>query len=115
MSYIIIKYTDMDYIETAVVRCAQTEKQHVIKLKNVSKDDMEPLTNEDLKGGACVIMHHKNNPYPVTFVLLKGEYMNHSCHCVCVYNIHVRVIIMSLCLHVRAIIILVCHLCCITL
>ena len=71
-----IRYNIFTDIETAVVRCAQTGKKHLIKIRNLSRDDdTEQLTLEDLQEGSSLIMMHRKTPYPVTFVQLKGEYV----------------------------------------
>ena len=58
------------------MQCSQTGKQHCVKLCNLSREDLEPLTRGDLIKGVSLIMDYKGKPYPVQFFSYKGL---HTC------------------------------------
>jgi benzoyl-CoA reductase/2-hydroxyglutaryl-CoA dehydratase subunit BcrC/BadD/HgdB len=43
------------------------------KIKDLSKEDAEPLTAEDLTNGASLILTYDKKDYPVTFLKFKGK------------------------------------------
>ena len=63
----------MYYIAGVIVQCSQTGRQHSAMIKDLSKDDAEPLTPEDLTNGVSVIFTYDKKDYPVTFLKFKGK------------------------------------------
>lgn len=61
------------------VQCSQTNKQHNLKLKDLQREDLEPLTNTYLVRGAKLLMTHLRKQYVVQFVQFKGIYVR-LCH-----------------------------------
>lgn len=55
-----------------MVKCSQTSKLHNTKLKDLSREDGEPLSKTDLKKGSKLILEIKGKSYPVQF-MYKGK------------------------------------------
>ena len=60
----------IDYI---VVKCSQTGKLHQVKLKDLSREDCESLTKDDLVKGTKLMAKMKGKVYPVQFVQFKDK------------------------------------------
>lgn len=58
-------------MESVVVKCSQTGKLHQVKLKDLSWEDCESLTKEDLVKGSELMVEMKGKIYPVQFVQFK--------------------------------------------
>ena len=54
------------------MRCCQTGKLHVAKVKDLSNEDFEALTNNDLVSDSSLMYTIKGKPYPVVVVRFKG-------------------------------------------
>ena len=55
------------------VRCHQNGKESLVKTKDVSSANNEPLKESDLKKGSQLLLNHKKKNYPVTFLyMVKG-------------------------------------------
>ncbi len=57
-----------------MVQCSQTGKQHNVKVKDLSRDDLEPLISEDLVVNKPLILQYKGKPWPVTFLRYKRKF-----------------------------------------
>ena len=51
-----------------VVKCSQTSKCHNTKLKDLSREDGEPLSKKDLTKGSNLILEMKGKSYAVQFM-----------------------------------------------
>lgn len=60
-------------IGAVIVQCSQTGKEHAVKVKDLSREDAEPLTPEALTKGASLMLSFKGKPYPVKFQKFKGK------------------------------------------
>ena len=58
---------------SAVVKCSQTGKLHQVKIKDLSREDCEPLTKEDLVKGSELMLEIKGKIYPVQFHHMKDK------------------------------------------
>ena len=60
--------------------CRETGKLHQVKLKDLSREDCESLTKDDLVKGSELIVGMKGKLYPVQFVQFKdmGQYIKQS-------------------------------------
>ena len=58
--------------DKAVVKCSQTGEQHIVKLKDLSKEDNQPILNDDLFEGSSLLVECNHKSYPVEFVKFKG-------------------------------------------
>ncbi len=56
---------------SVVVICSQNGKMHTLKIKDLSREDEEPLG--DLVYGDDVIMQYRGKPYAVKFVKYNGN------------------------------------------
>lgn len=65
---------DIVILGQVVVRCSQTGKLHIAKLKDLARADFEALSNTDLVTGSTLMFHYKGKPYPVQFIRFKGQY-----------------------------------------
>ncbi len=54
------------------MECAQTGKQHAVKVRDLSREDCGPLTKRDTIKGARLMLDCKGKTYPVTFLQFKG-------------------------------------------
>lgn len=54
------------------MNCPQTGKHHTVKAGKLSREDAEPLTNDDLFEGALLILDFKGKSYPVEFIEFAG-------------------------------------------
>ena len=59
--------------ESVVVKCSQTGKLHQVKIKDLSREDCEPLTKEDLVKGSELMLEIKGKIYPVQFHHMKDK------------------------------------------
>lgn len=55
-----------------IVRCSQTGKQHLVKVRDLFNEDCSLLTEEDLTRGSSLMLDYKGKTYPVTFIQFKG-------------------------------------------
>ena len=55
------------------MKCSQTGKLHQVKLKDLSREDCEPLTKEDLVKGSELMVEMKGKVYPVQFLQMKEK------------------------------------------
>ena len=58
---------------SVVVKCSQTGKLHHVKLKDLSREDCEPLTKDDLVKGSELMADMKGKIYPIQFVQFKDK------------------------------------------
>lgn len=58
-----------------VVKCSQTSKLHYVKLRDLSREDLEPVTMKYLTKGAKTMLDMKGKVYPVQFMHFKGEHL----------------------------------------
>ena len=65
----------------ALVKCCQTGKQHCVKLLDLSREDLIPLSEQDLTKGTSLMLEHQGKSYPVTFLKFKGMFCIHV-HCI---------------------------------
>lgn len=56
-----------------MVKCSQTSKLHSVRLKELSREDMAPVTNKYLTKGAKLMLAWKGKEYPVQFMHYKGN------------------------------------------
>ena len=56
-----------------MVKCSQTSKLHSVKLRDLSREDLEPVTIKYLSKGAKLMLDLKGKTYPVQFMHFKGE------------------------------------------
>ncbi len=54
------------------MKCSQMGKNHTIRIKDLTKETGEPVTEEDLKPGNSLIMDYRGKPYPAEFVRNSG-------------------------------------------
>ena len=54
--------------ESVTVKCCQTGKTYTVKVTKLSKENMEPLTEEDLSHGSSLLMDYKGKSYEVQVV-----------------------------------------------
>ena len=54
------------------MKCSQTGEQHIVKLKDLSKEDNQPILNDDLFEGSSLLIERNHKSYPVQFVKFKG-------------------------------------------
>ena len=57
------------------VRCSLTDKQHTVKVKDLSKED-GVLSEKDLERGNKLILAYKGKHYLVSLLQFKGEYIH---------------------------------------
>ena len=55
------------------MKCSQTGKLHTVKLRDLSREDCEPLTKSDLTKGSDLMMKMKGKLYPVKFAQFKDN------------------------------------------
>ena len=55
------------------MKCSQTGKLHQVKIKDLSREDCEPLTKEDLVKGSELMLEIKGKIYPVQFHHMKDK------------------------------------------
>lgn len=55
------------------MKCSQTGKLHQVKLKDLSREDCEPLIKDDLVKGSELMAEMKGEVYPVQFVQFKDK------------------------------------------
>lgn len=60
-------------VGSVVVKCPQTGKLHQVKLKDLSREDCESLTKDDLVKGSELMVEMKGKIYPVQFVQFKDK------------------------------------------
>ena len=48
--------------------CPQSGKNHTVKIGKLSREDGDPLTNDDLFKGSVLILDYKGKSYPVEFM-----------------------------------------------
>ena len=56
-----------------IVQCCQTGKKLNVRVKDVTTEDCQSLTESDFVSGANLILNHKGKSYPVQFVEFKGK------------------------------------------
>ncbi len=56
-----------------IVKCSQTGEQHVVKLKELSKGDGQPIMDDDLHEGSSLLIEEDHKFYPVEFVKFNGQ------------------------------------------
>lgn len=61
------------FLESVVVQCSQTGKQHTVKVKTLSKENGDPIASGDLTKGNTLLMDFKGKPYPAQFVKFAGS------------------------------------------
>ena len=54
------------------MKCCQTGKQYNVKVKDLSRDDGEPMTSGDLAKGSTLVMDYRGKSYPVQFTRFNG-------------------------------------------
>ena len=64
-------YVHCIFVEQAHVRCSQTGKVHTVKVKDLSREDGEALTQRFLDWS--IIMHYRGKYCESQFVSYKGE------------------------------------------
>ena len=75
MTYCTVVYHTLLYFipGSVVVKCSQTGKLHQVKIKDLSREDCEPLTKEDLVKGSELMLEIKGKIYPVQFHHMKDK------------------------------------------
>lgn len=68
---IVIKQT-VHFLGAVLVQCCQTNRRHVVKIKDLSREDGDTLTMVDFKVGNTLMMMYRGKPYPVKFIEFKG-------------------------------------------
>lgn len=58
--------------EKVVLKCCQNGKTLSAEVKDLSREDCLPLSTEDFKRGAQLLVEHKGKFYPVEFISFKG-------------------------------------------
>ena len=53
--------------------CPQTGKTHTVKIGKLSREDGDPLTDNDLFKGSLLILDYKGKSYPVEFKEFVGK------------------------------------------
>jgi len=65
------------FIGSAVVKCCQTGKLHLVTTELFTQEDLEPVKITNLKPGADLMMEFNKMIYPVTFIEgLCGQYVH---------------------------------------
>ena len=70
-SYIKLSTQYILNVGSAVVKCSQTGKSHTVKLRDLSREDCEPLTTRDCARGSDLMVDIKGKVYPVKFIQFK--------------------------------------------
>ena len=73
------------------MKCSQTGEQHIVKLKDLSKEDNQPILNDDLFEGSSLLIERNHKTYPVEFVKFKGliyVYSRDPIKVICISGIH---------------------------
>ena len=60
-------------IESVVMKCSQTGKLHTVKLRDLSREDREPLAKSDLVKGSDLMVEMKGKLYPVKIAQFKDS------------------------------------------
>ena len=55
------------------MQCCQTGKEHIVKIKDLSKEDAGPLIPQDFISGSTLVLNFKGKPYPGKFLKFKGK------------------------------------------
>ena len=55
------------------MQCCQTGKEHIVKIKDLSKEDAGPLIPQDFISGSTLVLNFKGKLYPVKFLKFKGK------------------------------------------
>ena len=56
-----------------VLKCCQNGKTLTAEIKDLSREDGFPLSTQDFKQGAQLLVQHQGKFYPVEFVSFKGN------------------------------------------
>ena len=57
------------------MKCSQTNKKYTIKVKDLTTETSDPLTDRDLTKNTKLVMTYRGKPYPVQFLQFKGNYL----------------------------------------
>ena len=67
-----LNFTPKSVTGLTQVKCCQTGSSIVLKVKDLAREDYEPLTSSDLTKGSSLVMECKGNSYPVKFIQFMG-------------------------------------------
>ena len=58
-----------------LVKCSKTGRKLKAKIGDISKEDMSPLTQGDLKKGSSLVVEVNKKAYTVEFIEFAGSYV----------------------------------------
>ena len=61
------------FLGPVIVQCCQSGKEHIVKIKDLSKEDAGPLIPQDFISGSTLVLNFKGKPYPGKFLKFKGK------------------------------------------